>query len=94
MVQRRGEVAELVEGARLEIVYTLIAYQGFESPPLRQEKIPEATASGIFCLMKYERDSKRTTASGVSVFFIFIPLHRFAIAKVWRRGVWHRRCRG
>ncbi len=38
MVQRRGEVAELVEGARLEIVYTLIAYQGFESPPLRHEK--------------------------------------------------------
>ena len=38
MVQRRGEVAELVEGARLEIVYTLIAYQGFESPPLRQQK--------------------------------------------------------
>ena len=63
MVQRRGEVAELVEGARLEIVYTLIAYQGFESPPLRQEKIPEATASGIFYFDEkrggFETNSKR-----------------------------------
>ena len=33
---RRGEVSELVEGARLEIVCTLIAYREFESPPLRQ----------------------------------------------------------
>ena len=31
-----GEMAELVEGARLEIAYTLIAYQGFESLSLRQ----------------------------------------------------------
>ncbi len=30
-----GEVSELVEGARLEIVCTLIAYQEFESLPLR-----------------------------------------------------------
>lgn len=30
-------MAELVEGARLEIAYTLIAYQGFESLSLRQK---------------------------------------------------------
>ncbi len=32
---RRGEVSELAEGARLEIVYAPKAYPGFESPPLR-----------------------------------------------------------
>ncbi len=31
-------MVELVEGARLESGYTLIAYRGFESPSLRQEK--------------------------------------------------------
>ena len=31
-------MAELVEGARLEIVYTLIAYPGFESLSLRHDK--------------------------------------------------------
>ena len=30
-----GEVAELVEGARLESVYTSKGYRGFESHPLR-----------------------------------------------------------
>ena len=30
-----GEVSELAEGARLEIVYAPKAYPGFESPPLR-----------------------------------------------------------
>ncbi len=33
---RRGEVSELAEGARLEIVYASKGYPGFESPPLRQ----------------------------------------------------------
>ena len=32
----RGEVVELVEGAALEMLYTLIAYRGFESLPLLQ----------------------------------------------------------
>ena len=32
----RGEMSELAEGARLEIVYTSKAYLGFESPSLRQ----------------------------------------------------------
>ena len=31
-----GEVSELAEGARLEIVYAPKAYPGFKSPPLRQ----------------------------------------------------------
>ena len=31
-----GEMTELAEGARLEIVYTPKAYLGFESPSLRQ----------------------------------------------------------
>ncbi len=31
----RGEVSELAEGARLEIVYASKGYPGFESPPLR-----------------------------------------------------------
>ena len=30
-----GEMSELAEGARLEIVYTPKAYPGFESPSLR-----------------------------------------------------------
>ena len=34
--QGRGEMSELAEGARLEIVYTSKAYLGFESPSLRQ----------------------------------------------------------
>ena len=33
-----AEMAELVEGARLEIVYTLKRYRGFESLSLRQKK--------------------------------------------------------
>lgn len=33
--RRRGEMSELAEGARLEIVYTSKAYLGFESPSLR-----------------------------------------------------------
>ena len=28
----------MVEGARLEIVYTVTPYRGFESPPLRQRR--------------------------------------------------------
>ena len=32
----RGEVVELAEGAALEMLYTLIAYRGFESLPLLQ----------------------------------------------------------
>ena len=32
-----GEVSELAEGARLEIVYAPKAYPGFESLPLRQK---------------------------------------------------------
>ena len=56
MVQRRGEVAELVEGARLEIVYTLIAYQGFESPPLRHKKaVAFATAFLLFYVKKTQK---------------------------------------
>ena len=35
---RHGEVSELVEGARLEIVCTLKAYQEFESLPLRHRE--------------------------------------------------------
>ena len=31
----RGEVVELVEGAALEMLYTLIAYRGFESLSVR-----------------------------------------------------------
>ena len=37
----------MVEGARLESVYTLIAYRGFESLSLRQTK-KIARASGLF----------------------------------------------
>ncbi len=33
--EKYGEVAELVDGARLESVYTPKAYHGFESHPLR-----------------------------------------------------------
>ncbi len=35
---RCGEMSELAEGARLEIVYAPKAYPGFESPSLRQRK--------------------------------------------------------
>ena len=34
-VSLRGEMSELAEGARLEIVYTPKGYLGFESPSLR-----------------------------------------------------------
>ncbi len=33
-----GEVSELAEGARLEIVYAPKAYPGFKSLPLRQKR--------------------------------------------------------
>ena len=37
MQKSQGEMSELAEGARLEIVYTPKAYLGFESPSLRQK---------------------------------------------------------
>lgn len=42
-----GEMSELAEGARLEIVYTPKAYLGFESPSLRQE-FQSAGITGAF----------------------------------------------
>ena len=36
--KRVGEMSELVEGARLESVYTSKGYRGFESHFLRQKK--------------------------------------------------------
>ena len=36
MQKRQGEMSELAEGARLEIVYAPKGYLGFESPSLRQ----------------------------------------------------------
>ncbi len=38
VMRRYGEMAELVEGARLEIVCALIAYRGFESLSLRRQR--------------------------------------------------------
>ena len=37
MVKFEGEMSELVEGARLESVYTSKGYRGFESPSLRKK---------------------------------------------------------
>src|SRR5690606_2624213 len=48
-IRRGGRVAE---GARLESVYTLIAYRGFESLPLRQYKTP-AEMLGFFIARQY-----------------------------------------
>ena len=48
---RHGEVSELVEGARLEIVCTLKAYQEFESLPLRHKtNHPSAMPAGFLHL--------------------------------------------
>ena len=38
----------MAEGARLESVYTLIAYRGFESLSLRQILKPDSKESGFF----------------------------------------------
>ena len=38
----------MVEGARLESVYTLIAYRGFESLSLRQAQTPEGIDNKYF----------------------------------------------
>ena len=46
----RGEVSELVEGARLEIVCTLKAYREFESLPLRQQESKPVEKSTAFFL--------------------------------------------
>ena len=42
MLDDRGEVAELAEGAPLLREYGLIAHRGFESHPLRQRSFPGA----------------------------------------------------
>ena len=41
-------MAELVEGARLEIAYTLIAYQGFESLSLRHVAVSCISLAATF----------------------------------------------
>lgn len=48
---RRGEVSELVEGARLEIVCTLKAYQEFESLPLRHRENSPLSNQRVFSFM-------------------------------------------
>ena len=45
LIKRHAEMAELVYGARLEIVCVLIIHRGFESLSLRQFK--ESNAEGI-----------------------------------------------
>ena len=42
----------MVEGARLESVYTSQAYRGFESLSLRQKEKPDADAPGFFFEME------------------------------------------
>ena len=48
---RHGEVSELVEGARLEIVCTLKAYQEFESLPLRHRENSPLRNQRVFSFM-------------------------------------------
>ena len=45
---RSGEMSELAEGARLEIVYAPKAYPGFESPSLRHENLIQSPVSSPF----------------------------------------------
>ena len=47
----------MVEGARLESVYTLIAYRGFESLSLRQKL--KAPLRGFFIYIAVREDSFR-----------------------------------
>ncbi len=71
----------VVEGARLEIVYTLIAYRGFESLLLR---------SKTFRLERYPSGSRGPSAKGldcVSGARVRIPLSPFFSIKArWSRG--------
>jgi hypothetical protein len=46
LISRTGGRA--VEGARLESVYTFIAYRGFESPSVRQVSIKYAPLGALF----------------------------------------------
>ena len=48
-----GEMSELAEGARLEIVYAPKAYLGFESPSLRQNSL-RRSSERRFCF-KHEK---------------------------------------
>ena len=45
-----GEMSELAEGARLEIVYAPKAYLGFESPSLRQNSLRRSQERRFFTL--------------------------------------------
>ena len=63
---RDGRVAE---GARLESVYRLIPYRGFESPSLRHpspqgDEIGETLASALFNLIRVTRRAKPRPLQG------------------------------
>ena len=78
-----------VEGARLESVYTFIAYRGFESPSVRQlqcQVVPISPAQslagafllGVQCIMvptslDESRASQRTIVVPIMVSLEFIP---------------------
>ena len=47
-----GEMAELVDGARLESVYTSKGYHGFESHSLRQTRVYAPPKAGHFFFIK------------------------------------------
>ena len=48
MLKLTGEVAELVDGARLESVYTPKGYHGFESHPLRKPDLLPGKAGHFY----------------------------------------------
>ena len=61
----------MVESARLESVYTLIAYRGFESLPLRQFAKNRLSETGV--LLQMPRLSGFPADSGVPGHFSSIP---------------------
>ena len=53
----------MAEGARLESVYRLIAYLGFESPSLRQDiNAKRSPQGGLFAFILWRREVERLRA--------------------------------
>ena len=58
----------MVEGARLESVYTFIAYRGFESPSVRQVVKSRTRLLGLFFTPTIQRQRKRKQRAEPSYF--------------------------
>ena len=83
----RGEVVELVEGAALEMLYTLIAYRGFESLPLLQYiaglcKGSTADSDSVCLGSNPSSAAKNRQGSTESCRFYLLPIHSSLFPKM------------